>query len=384
MKNTPKRLVAFVCAMAMCLGGLGLPVGAETAKERYKRLQKEIATMEQQIKSAENTKSGAEGQKVLLAQQKQKLEESITEKEGMIATTQQALTEKQEAIANKRQFIVEQDQKFQQRLVAIYKMNNSNILSELLNVDSFSEALTVVDNMQRITKNDTDFLIELNNQRQQLEAEQAQIDATLAQLQQDYQDLENNQNALVQNIQRNDATLSAAQAEITAKSKDKVDAEKEAAEAYQAMQAAAKKATGTGSQQGDGSQYAGGKLQWPVPGHYVITCGFGEPDPNGKPHTGIDISGNKQTGARIVAANDGKVIIAQSHPSYGNYIVIDHGDGIKTLYAHCQSLAVSAGQTVAKGDTIATLGSTGFSTGPHLHFEVLAPGQVNPKGWLQA
>lgn len=384
MKKFFTKCIALLCTMALCLGSLSTPVGAETPAQRYKRLKEELASINQQLKSAQNAKSGAEGQKVLLAEQKQKLEEAIAQKEQMIADTQDALAKKEEEIASKRQFIFEQDQKFQERLIAIYKMNNSNILSELLNVDDFSEALTVVDNLQRISTNDSNFLTLLNEQRQQLETEQAQIDADLTQLENDYQDLENDQNALAKSIQANDAKISAAQAEINAKSEDKVATEKEAAEAYQAMVAAAKSATSSGSQKGDGSQYVGGVFVWPVPGHYKITCHFGAPDPGGRGHRGMDISGNGEWGAPIVAAGRGKVITAvNGHSSYGNYLVIDHGDGTKTLYAHCQALIVSVGQEVSTGETIAYLGSTGYSTGPHLHFEVFDPGLVNPLNYLK-
>lgn len=384
MKKRITKFAAVLCALVFCFAGFSSSVYAETPAERYKRLQDELAAIGKQLDSAKNTKATAESRKKLLAEQKILLEQAIEEKKTMIAQTEDALAQKEKEISDKRQFIFEQDEKFQERLIAIYKMNNSNILSELLNVDSFSEALVAVDNLQRISKNDTDFLTELDTQRQQLETEQAQIDADLAQLQSDYDDLARNQEELIANIQTNDSTISRAEAEIAARESDYSDTEKEAAAAYQAMISAAKNATGSGSQKGDGSQYVGGVFTWPVPGHYTITCQFGAPDPGGRAHRGMDISGNGRSGAAIVAAGSGTVITAiNGHSSYGNYLVIDHGNGTKTLYAHCQSLAVSAGTTVTTGQTIAYLGSTGYSTGPHLHFEVFDPGLVNPLGYLK-
>ena len=86
---------------------------------------------------------------------------------------------------------------------------------------------------------------------------------------------------------------------------------------------------------------------------------------------------------KISAAESGKVITASYHWSYGNYIVIDHGNGLSTLYAHCSSLAVGAGQSVSKGQTIGYIGSTGNSTGPHLHFEVRVNGsRTNPLNYI--
>ena len=113
---------------------------------------------------------------------------------------------------------------------------------------------------------------------------------------------------------------------------------------------------------------ANGEFMWPLPpGQGYISCYFGAPDPNGSPHYGTDIA--IAYGTPIYAANDGTVVKAESHYSYGYYVLIDHGGGRSTLYAHCSALLVAAGQTVAKGQTIAAVGSTGFSTGNHLHFE---------------
>ena len=132
-------------------------------------------------------------------------------------------------------------------------------------------------------------------------------------------------------------------------------------------------------------KYTGGKFAWPTPSCSTITSPFGSRmHPIQKrviTHRGIDIGASY--GAAILAAADGRVTNAGWNGSYGKYIVIDHGSGYKTLYAHCSVLLVSAGQNVSRGQTIANVGSTGNSTGPHLHFEVLINGsQVNPMGYF--
>ena len=137
---------------------------------------------------------------------------------------------------------------------------------------------------------------------------------------------------------------------------------------------------------GSTGSYEGGALGWPVPGYSTISSNFGyriHPITGvSKLHAGIDVAA--PAGATVVAANSGTVIVATYSESYGNYVIIDHGGGLTTLYAHNTSLTVSAGQTVKKGRQIATVGTTGYSTGNHLHFEVRKNGTpVDPMGYLK-
>ncbi|MBQ7702863.1 MAG: M23 family metallopeptidase, partial [Firmicutes bacterium] len=127
--------------------------------------------------------------------------------------------------------------------------------------------------------------------------------------------------------------------------------------------------------------YEGGVFTWPCPSSHYITYTFGyRYHPvfgDWRFHTGIDISA--YTGADIIAAASGKVIMAQWYGGYGNCVMIDHGSGIVTLYGHASALCVSQGQEVSRGQLIARVGSTGWSTGPHLHFEVRINGEyVDP------
>ena len=133
-----------------------------------------------------------------------------------------------------------------------------------------------------------------------------------------------------------------------------------------------------------GGNYSGGALMWPCDST-IITSEFGyriHPLTGiWTGHTGIDIGCNMY--APIYAAESGTVILAEWYGGYGNAIVIDHGGGVTTLYGHNEELYVSAGQKVSRGETIAGAGSTGWSTGPHLHFEVREGGEyVDPMGYF--
>ncbi|MDE6419803.1 MAG: M23 family metallopeptidase, partial [Lachnospiraceae bacterium] len=127
--------------------------------------------------------------------------------------------------------------------------------------------------------------------------------------------------------------------------------------------------------------YDGGAFAWPCPSTKLVTSEFGwrmHPVLHyNRFHNGIDIGG--KYGASIVAAYDGKVVAASYTSAMGNYIMIDHGDGLYTIYMHCSQLYVSEGAYVIRGEQIAAVGSTGISTGPHLHFSVRLNGEYkNP------
>lgn len=125
-----------------------------------------------------------------------------------------------------------------------------------------------------------------------------------------------------------------------------------------------------------------GRFSWPLPNYDTITSGFG---PRwGTNHNGLDISGSDIYGADIVASDGGTVILAQEDNSgYGRYVIIDHENGYQTLYGHCSKLCVSAGDKVSAGQKIAEVGSTGYSTGPHLHFEIIDNGtKIDPYPFL--
>ena len=126
------------------------------------------------------------------------------------------------------------------------------------------------------------------------------------------------------------------------------------------------------------TKYIGGELAWPVPGYTRISSKYGmrtHPITGVyKLHTGVDISA--PMGANFIAANDGVVTKAGMNSAYGNMVIIDHGGGISTLYAHGSEILVQVGQVVKRGDAVLKVGSTGYSTGPHAHFEVRMDGVV--------
>lgn len=134
-----------------------------------------------------------------------------------------------------------------------------------------------------------------------------------------------------------------------------------------------------------GEEYVGGTMAWPVPGYTRITSSFGmRTHPiTGiyKLHTGVDIGA--PMGSQFIAANDGIVTYAGWNTAYGNMVIVDHGGGITTLYAHGSEILVNVGDTVYQGHPVLKVGSTGYSTGPHAHFEVRINGEyVEPLDYI--
>ena len=214
--------------------------------------------------------------------------------------------------------------------------------------------------------------LEMEDEKVQLEEKQLELEGQLDEA-----------NALIETIEDNLETERELYAETRAE-EDRIQAEinKKVAELEREQerlrQAQADKVRGTGT------------FKWPVPGYSTITSGFGiRPHPVFRvlrQHTGIDIGAPH--GASVIAADTGTVITSSYNSSYGHYIVISHGNIINgknttTLYAHLSSRGVKEGDKVIKGDVIGRVGSTGVSTGPHLHFEVSIGGErVNPQKYL--
>lgn len=163
-------------------------------------------------------------------------------------------------------------------------------------------------------------------------------------------------------------------------------AAKKAAEEQQKQQEVQKNNASADSNVNTNDVYEGGVFTWPCPSSHKITSGFGYRD---KPtagatsyHQGYDIGAS--AGAAIVAAADGVVTSTGYSSVLGNYVILSHGGGLFTIYEHCSAVLVSRGQSVSRGSTIAKVGSTGVSTGPHLHFGVQLNGKyVDPGNYLK-
>ena len=329
------------------------------------------------------------------------LEDNIKETELKIEETTQRIAEKEADITAKQDEYDTVYANFRQRLRALYVQGNKTELELLFSAESYTDMLMAMESRKRIAQYDTSKMEELVLQKQELEA-------ALVGIQQDRNDLQSAKDLLELNrtkqeknrqqledsrteIEEMRAELAEQRAAADALAQNYAAQEQQAnqqqAEILAAMQDAKKQMDAVFAELAKLSQmedYVGGEFQWPLPGYSMITSTFGETRgyySGGKwvndVHTGTDISGSGVYGKPVVAANSGVVYaVVNSNYGYGNYVIIDHGGGYSTLYAHCSSLAVQKGQVVIRGDVIAYVGSTGNSTGPHLHFEVRINGKA--------
>ncbi|MEG0020248.1 MAG: peptidoglycan DD-metalloendopeptidase family protein [Oscillospiraceae bacterium] len=381
MKNSKilVRVVAIVLLIAMSLTML-LPIfaGATSAQDEFNKAQEELNKLDKELNEIKNIKKKQETEKKNAQGQINLVKQQLAALTAQVNETGERLAQKQAELDIKKRDIYETDELFKQRLKAKYIKRSNGDVAALLAVESYSKFLTSAVYLEKVSQADTDLLKRLEEEKKAIEADEAVIQEELAALEASKKLQEEKQVQLAGLLQKVNANLTATQAQ-EASTKEERDA---AYNVYVAKRAEVEKEFNISGGIGD---YVGGDWMWPVPSSRRITSRYGERTLFGRPdfHTGLDIGAGY--GQAILASNSGVVTVASYGSSgYGNRVMIDHGGNQKTLYAHCSSLAVTPGQYVTKGQTIAYIGSTGTSTGNHLHFEIRIGGStVNPLPYIQ-
>ena len=349
-------------------------------------MQDEIDSLSQQIKDLENKMSANQSKLADEKARQEQLTEQILNVEQQVSLYNTKIDEVNEPIAAKEaeisakeEEIAESEELFAARLRRMYITNtSSSTLSTLLSASSFSDFLNRYEILKRISQEDRSAIEELNVQKTEYETLKAELDSQKAELK-EASDAVNEKYTQLQSMY---AESEQAESSILDANKQYM----ENAEKYKKEQDALEQEIQELLQnEGSDEAYGDGQLKWPVPTRSYISSYFGWRTLYGQPnyHKGIDIPGS--AGTNIVAADAGKVLkVSKLTYGYGWHVIIDHGNGVSTLYAHCSRLDVSVGDYVEKGQVVAGIGTTGNSTGNHVHFEVRINGvQQNPLNYVK-
>lgn len=336
----------------------------EQGKKEEKRLAQEIKNLEVKISEAEN---------------------KLAELNKEISKTEKKIVKATEDLEKAEAEVAEQNENLNGRLRAMYKNGSVGFIDVLLSSGSVSEFIMNYEMVKEIYSSDKSILEELQANYDLIHEKKTELDN----LQADLVGQKQNQLTLQEELKADKAAVAKKKGVVAANNEaleDNIaDLKQEAANIEALIKKDAESSGGGGS---GGAEYTEGQFSWPVPGWTRVSSNYGWrvcPFHGNEFHTGIDIPAGY--GEAVVAAASGTVISACYQGSYGNAVLISHGGGLYTLYAHNSSLIVYPGQKVSKGQQIARIGSTGSSTGNHLHFEVRNGASygsdVSPWGYLK-
>lgn len=370
-----KRFLSYLVVLSLLVSGITLGATyAGNEQDELNKVQDKISQTEKELKEGKKKEQQLNNEIKNLEKQIKATEAEMAEIKGDITKLEAQIVVVKENLAAVEAEMAEQNENLNKRLRAMYKNGDVGLLEILLGSQDITDFMTNMDMVQRIFDNDVKILEEIEEQHKKVELQKKELEALQQQL-----IAERNREAEKQ------GTLTANRGEVASLKSQVAMDNKELAKRIDALNAEAESwIAKIQALQGDDT-YAGGKFGWPSASSKRVTSEYGyrlHPILKvNKLHTGMDIGA--AAGTKVLAAAGGKVIQAGWNNSYGYVVMIDHGSKIVTLYAHNSKLLVSTGDVVSRGQEIALVGSTGMSTGPHIHFEVRLDGKYqDPRGYL--
>ena len=361
-------------------------------------LTNQLDSIQQQMNQQNAAKADAETVIGSVSEQLRQIEEQLRQATAELSTIKEqrvavendiTLNERQLAEAQKR--LEGREAVFYKRVRDIYINGRLSYIDVVIGSKDFSDFANRLEVLKRIIDSDIMLIGEIKKERAQIEEHKQKLESDRAKMvelekaalakQAEIEQKKAERNVVLQKAQNDRATAMQAIEELNASSAQVSAMLKERQAARAAAAAAAQSSGGQGAS--DNWVQGTGQLGWPVSGEITSPYGYRVHPIYGTTiyHSGIDIGVDE--GTPVHAADGGVVVWSGWMGGYGYAVVIDHGNGLSTLYGHNSELAVDEGQSVAKGQVISYAGSTGNSTGPHVHFEVRANGDpVDPMGYL--
>ena len=400
-RSTKIRRGGLAAAGLLLLVGLSFPsygtnnAEVEKEKERTSVMEEEKAKVEAALDRLEGQKADTESYVRQLDAEMSSISSQLEELSGQISDKEAEIAVTQEALDQAKAVEEEQYQSMKLRIKYMYEKGDTSFIDLILESKSISQMLNRAEYIAQISSYDRKMLDEYAATKENIAANEAKLETehdellTLqASTEAKHASVEELLAAKQAELSSYETQIASAQNQINAYEQDIAAQESKIqqmeAEIRRQEEEARKKAEDSGNSYtvkslGDTS------FIWPCPSSSRITSNFGgrESPTEGASsnHQGIDIGAS--TGSNILAAASGVVSIATYSSSAGNYVMISHGGGVSTVYMHCSSLLVSEGEKVSQGQVIAKVGSTGYSTGPHLHFGIRSGGSyVNPLNYV--
>ncbi|MBQ4159807.1 MAG: peptidoglycan DD-metalloendopeptidase family protein [Clostridia bacterium] len=369
MKKRIAAIISIILEVALCFA-VALPaifgiIGyADELQDKLEQNEAEQKEIKEKLNEKKSERKAKEAEKRKVDEEISDLNSQIDSLNQTIANNTSAIADKEAEIADIEKQIADSDALLKQRLRVMYEKGTTSYLDILFSAESFSDLLVRADMVSQLMMHDHALIDELTQKKSGIVAakqaieekrrENVEAKGTIASQKKTLDAKSARSDELIAELREDEAYL-------------QEEYEKRVAENERILEEIQAK-IGSGAKV---AAYSGGQLGWPSTSRGTITSEFGTRTFRGRPdnHTGIDIA--VPQGTPVLAAEDGVVLVSGwSKSGYGNYITINHGS-ITTLYAHNSVLQVNAGQTVKKGQQIALAGSTGNSTGPHIHFGVI-------------
>ncbi len=372
-------------------------------KKKIEEIKNDKYAVEKKLAELNKLKSDAAAYVAKLDQELAEIAATITGLEADIATTEQNIAVTEVQLAEARETERQQYASMKQRIRYMYEHGKEDLLDSMFQSGSFSDLLNKAEYIENVSVYDRNKLEEYITIREAVAAKEEELISEKELLEQTKAEVEERQASVSKLQQDKTNELASYNAKIKAAENEAAEMQKNIAGIQAAIRAeenniaaieaeirrqeeeARKKAEAEG-RKFEPMTVGNISFTWPCPGHSRITSGFGDRESPTEgastSHKGVDVGA--PSGSRVVAAAGGTVVISQYSSSAGNYIMISHGGGVYTVYMHLSSLGVSKGATVKRGDTIGSVGSTGYSTGPHLHFGIrINGGYVNPLNYVR-
>ena len=370
-----KRISKIVLSLILCLtlftGSLSqFDIGALTQTEIQNQLQKyeqEKAELNKKLQSLKADKANQQAYQNTLSQKINLINTQLNNLHSQIYNLNSQISSMEAEIAAKEKEIEESWDLFKARLRAIYMTNDTSYLASVLGAESWSDMLMKSETIKRVSEHDKKLIVSLEEAIKKIEKDIADIEESKKSVEEMKASVASQLKELDEAYKESQLAIDHLKNQEAAANKDIEKIKKEQEALRRELDAIVNGNTSSGT-------VSNGTWTWPLPTSRYITSYFNAVDAirDYNAHTGIDIAAG--TGTPIVAANYGTVIAVVTNYTpgvgYGIYTMIDHGSNIYTLYAHCSRIAVYVGQRVVPGQTVAYVGNTGNSSGPHLHFGV--------------